>query len=213
MKTLFKLKSILILCLALLAGVMYGHEQPVHFAITLNAAASARDASTAYANFLNTISSDCDSVTATNSMAWGSFGEDNINLDEGGLRSLNHFYDPLSGQGLSNIPIDDRISPFGMDSLTWGSRFNCPGINFRIARIGENVNTYNKWSWQNARSNEWVGLTATNQADRVAALTEMFRGVGQVMHLLEDKTSPQHVRNEQHLDTWWENRVQKILGF
>jgi hypothetical protein len=42
-------------------------------------------------------------------------------------------------------------------------------------------------------------LTDVNSSDRQAALENMFRSVGQVMHLLQDTTSPQHVRNEQHL--------------
>jgi len=42
-------------------------------------------------------------------------------------------------------------------------------------------------------------LTATNEAGRFVGLTNMFRAVGQVMHLLEDTSQPQHVRNEQHV--------------
>lgn len=58
------------------------------------------------------------------------------------------------------------------------------------------INTSNTWSWQNARGYEWLGLTATNQLARQTNLDNMFRAVGQVMHLLEDTTQPQHVRNE-----------------
>jgi len=37
----------------------------------------------------------------------------------------------------------------------------------------------------------------------------MFRAVGQVMHLLEDTTQPQHVRNEQHLEgTIWQSTIE-----
>jgi hypothetical protein len=65
---------------------------------------------------------------------------------------------------------------------------------------------------QNARGYEWLGLTATNEADRFENLTNMFRAVGQVMHLLQDASQPQHVRNEQHLDSLgkiaWESPIE-----
>jgi hypothetical protein len=199
MKSEFKRMCLLTIAFGLCSGVAFGHKEVVHRKITENAADSALSLSTAYSVFQTTVSSDISIPDAKQYMSDGSFHEDDFYKDEGGFRSINHFYDPLSGQGLSNIPIDDRMSPFGVDSFTWGSQFDCPGINFRIVGIGVNINTYNKWSWQNARSNEWVGLTATNKADRVVALTDMFRDLGRVMHLLEDTTSPQHVRNEQHL--------------
>jgi len=60
----------------------------------------------------------------------------------------------------------------------------------------------NIWSWQNTRGFEWLGLTATNQLSRKTNLANMFRGMGQVVHLLQDASQPQHVRNEQHLDQY-----------
>ena len=114
----------------------------------------------------------------------------------GGYRSLNHFYDPVYasyGRGLSDFPPDFRVLE-GTNSFAWASVSNCAGIP------AHGLHPINIWSWQNARGYEWVGLTATNKADRFTALTNMFRAVGQVMHLLEDTSQPQHVRNEQHLD-------------
>jgi len=148
-------------------------------------------------------------------MVDGSFEEDDGPKDllngGGGYRSLNHFYDPLGttsyGKGLSDGifsgsgPIGDKRELIGNNSFAWGSISNCAGINFLgELRLGKNVNTTNIWSWPNARGYEWLGLTATNQSERQANLDNMFRAVGQVMHLLEDTTQPQHVRNEQYLD-------------
>lgn len=213
-----KVKYTLILCLGLIEVNLFGHEQVVHEAITLNAAASALDFSSGYSGFINTIISDCDLFTATNAMRIGSFDEDFASKEDsvGGNRSFNHFYDPLTGLGLSEIPPDIRAT-VGLDSLTWASISNCPGYDFKgVVGLGRNVNTHNVWSWQNARSYEWLGLTATNRATRNAALTNMFRAVGQVVHLLEDTTQPQHVRNEQHLDqffkglnTPWHSPIEK----
>jgi hypothetical protein len=197
-----KLKCAFVSLLFLCSDAAFGHEREVHKAITANAAASALNNSTGFSEFLNTVSSDrplSGPLSGTNSMVFGSDQEDNVFQDEGGFRSLNHFYDPLTGLGLSNLPLDDRMSPFGKDSFTWASTFDCPGINFWIAGFPANVDKLNTHSWRNARDREWFGLTASTQTERQAALSDMFRDVGQVMHLLEDTTSPQHVRNEQHL--------------
>jgi hypothetical protein len=77
----------------------------------------------------------------------------------------------------------------GVNSFFWGSSRDCPGLSGAV----------NNYSWQNARDNELLGLTAFSRSARQAALSDMFGDLGQVMHLLEDTTSPQHIRNEQHL--------------
>ena len=206
-----KIKSKVFLLLfgfSLHQSFLFGHDQPVHFAITLNAAAAAYANSSAYVSFLSAIASDhILEPDATNAMAYGSWYEDNINVpgDAGKERSLNHFYDPLDVtyyKGLSDSPPDRRIT-VGTNSFAWASISNCIGYNFpgvTILDFGQNENTSNIWSWPNARGYEWLGLTATNQSLRKTNLLYMFRAVGQVMHLLEDTSQPQHVRNEQHLD-------------
>ena len=199
MNTDFKLKNILVFCLGLYSCAAFAHDVPVHKAITINAAESAFDNSPAYTNFFNVVSSDVVMAAATNAMVLGSALEDNIDIkgDAGGARSLNHFYDPTKNPpiGLTDTGWPFSPTPLGRDSFSWASISNVTGINILV-----NENTTNIWSWQNARGYEWLGLTATNRSDRQAALTNMFRAVGQVMHLLQDTSQPQHVRNEQHLD-------------
>jgi hypothetical protein len=206
MKT--QLKLILVSVLCIYGGASFGHERAVHRQITENAADSAAAASLNYSAFINVVSGDNFQMSdARQYMSEGSFQEDNLRTDEGGFRSLNHFYDPLTRLGLSNIPLDDRLKDtitgqfvsVGKDSFTWASTLNCPGIDIYVEGIGLNANTRNIWAWQNARDYEWHGLTEFDPAARRHALANTFRGVGQVMHLLEDTTSPQHVRNEQHL--------------
>ena len=159
-------------------------------------------------------------------MVGGSFNEDlgpkDVLNGGGGYRSLNHFYDPLDniyGKGLSNVPTDTRDIA-GTNSFAWASISNCAGYNysgrFGVSYFGGNINTSNTWSWQNARGYEWLGLTAANPIDRQTYLANMFRAVGQVMHLLEDCSQPQHIRNEQHLDAlgelFWESRIEDWGG-
>lgn len=213
MRAKFIISSIFICCLH--RSLLFGHDQPVHFLITLNAATAALNNSPSYAAFMNAISQDVPYLGpngATNSMAWGSWFEDNNEApgDAGGRRSLNHFYDPLDiiyYKGLSDSPTDNRMV-VGTNSFLWGSTSNCVGYNFPGVTwfdFGRNENTENIWSWPNARGYEWIGLTATNQFQRQTNLLYMFRALGQVVHLLQDCSQPQHVRNEQHLD--------QILGF
>jgi hypothetical protein len=186
--------------LCLCGGVLFGHDVPVHRLITENAVDSAFDYSSAYTAFLDNISTDCPASDAKNSIIEGSAREDDpvsaYSLkDAGGWRSLNHFYDPLDktyGKGLSDFAPDLRVLE-GTNSFAWGSISNCAGI------AANGLYPTNIWSWQNARGYEWLCLTATNQSERQTNLLFMFRAVGQVMHLLEDASQPQHVRNEQPL--------------
>jgi hypothetical protein len=219
-----KLEYILIVSLGLFRSKSFGHDQNVHQTITANAEASAHAHSSAYADFLDTIYSDFPRLPQPNqkgavqSIVGGSYDEDYANQlgDVGGKRSYNHFYDPLDTtyrNGLSDIPPDIR-GIVGTNSFAWASISNCVGIDFKshVFGIGNNVGTSNIWSWGNARGYEWLGLTATNQLARQTNLDAMFRAVGQVMHLLEDASQPQHVRNEQHLDVlsklFWESPIE-----
>lgn len=190
-----KAKQLLLLSVILFKTNLFGHEQVVHEAITFNAAESAFDDSPRYASFINLTSFDLPLSgikSGTNSMRIGSFDEDFGPKEEklGGYRSLNHFYDPLDtgfGKGLSDSPPDTR-SLRGTNSFDWASISNFFGINSWY-----NPNPQNIWSWPNARYYEWLGLTATNQDERQTNLLNMFRSVGQVLHLLEDASQPQHV--------------------
>ena len=203
------LKTVLIVCVGLCARATFGHDIPVHQAITFNAAESAYDESSAYSNFVNVISPDLSylgSQGATNAMVNGSGLEDNIDVtgDVGGERSLNHFYDPTKSPpiGLTDTgwPWPLSSTPLGRDSFSWASLSNETDINASFIHIPLNRGTYNIWSWQNARGYEWLGLTTATHLERQTNLASMFRAAGQVMHLLEDTSQPQHVRNEQHLD-------------
>lgn len=215
------LKLVFGLSLAFCGGAAWSHDVPVHILITRAAAQTAYGNSLAFEDFLGTVStgngaSDINYGLAESYLTAGSAYEDgpftdpyNVPKEAGGYRSLNHFYDPLDtkyGKGLSDSPPDVR-SVKGTNSFAWASVSNCMGVNLSI-----NPHPVNLWSWQNARAFEWTGLTATNPADRETGLTNMFRAVGQVMHLLEDTSQPQHVRNEQHWDglgpLFWESPIE-----
>ena len=73
MKTRIKI----LLCFALFPCVSFAHQQVVHEAITINAAAATAIVSFDYNDFLNTISSDVPAASANDWMQIGSFDEDN----------------------------------------------------------------------------------------------------------------------------------------
>ncbi len=197
---------IIALCFALFCRLAFAHDVSVHRQITAHAAASALANSLPFTNFLAATSLDIDYKTSVVSMVEGSAREDDADQDSGGKRSYNHFYDPLTGLGMSDFPPDLRLM-MGTNSFAWASLSNSPGLDFIPKNLAsllkskiENINTSNTWSWQNARGYELLGLSGDNQAVRTVALTNMFRALGQVIHLLEDTSQPQHTRNEQHLD-------------
>jgi hypothetical protein len=128
-------------------------------------------------------------VTASELVVDGSIWEDGSGIDAGGSRSLNHFYDPTTKQGLSIVA--GVVS--GLPSKTWASISNAvnPGL------IGGGFNQY---AWQNARAYQSNSIVSYSSSDRDQQAAFMFRSIGQVVHLLEDTAQPQHARNEQHLD-------------
>jgi hypothetical protein len=217
-----------------LGNPCFAHEVIVHENITYHAESTASQ-SAGYLDFLRIIVPDNGVFVLTwngqtkspgNWMVEGSAREDDA--DEwiagdggGGKRVYNHFYDPLSGQGIANFPPDSKRTPYGRDSFTWGSVKDSPGINFHPPLFfggARNVNTKNEWSWQNIREFQHLGLTEGSPAVREENLAKMFRGLGDVLHLLQDLSSPQHVRDEHHFDKLggsfkvWHSPMEKYGG-
>lgn len=174
----------LVFCICGMPSV--GHEVVVHEWITLYAHVSAEARSAGYSEFLELVGSIKLPIGPESKLPglWlveGSAREDDSDafLDSGGKRSYNHLYDPLSGEGLSNFAPDLKIAQMGRDSFTWAAFLNSPGLNFRFAGFPavENVNTYNAWSWQNARQFQWIGLTDASRSIREENLGKMFRAL------------------------------------
>ncbi|KJU83946.1 secreted protein containing Phospholipase C, zinc-binding, prokaryotic domain protein [Candidatus Magnetobacterium bavaricum] len=84
----------------------------------------------------------------------------------------SHFYNPLinkSGVCLSYISAYDQANDIG-----------------------------NLWSWPNARKYFYEGLTLANKDQREKALTKAFKGLGHVVHLVQDMAVPTHTRSDYH---------------
>ena len=95
-------------------------------------------------------------------------------------RPKNHFYNPLNDEGLSDFGIS-----LGHPSLAWGLEVPQPiaGQEFSLG---------------DGREYLWEALTRPTGTERMDRLANLFRSVGQVVHLIEDLAQPQHTRNDPH---------------
>jgi hypothetical protein len=113
-------------------------------------------------------------------------------------RTLFHFFDPIHNTGLT-FPWNNNASP----SVKWAVDGNgLLNINMLLAGIPlviQNAQFSNAYSYKSAREYLLNGLTCGNEFDRLQAIGKMFRALGQVVHLLQDCSVPEHTRNDQHL--------------
>lgn len=91
------------------------------------------------------------------------------------VRPRNHFYDPTTNGGLSDIAN-------GLSSLVWA--YEHPD---------------NEFDWQSTREAYFEALTASSPNTRAQRLGDTFYALGHVVHLLEDLGQPQHTRNDAHI--------------
>ncbi len=101
------------------------------------------------------------------------------------LRSVNHFLNPLDDSGFSGIWDTGLLS--GINAMEWATK---------------EVGTQSPggcYSWNDARNYYYTALTASNPNTRDNNFAETFRALGQVMHLVQDMSIPEHARNDGHL--------------
>lgn len=107
--------------------------------------------------------------------------------DEGGTfsgRFYNHFHNPLYSY--------NQWGDAGLTSV-W------PWVNSgNSAVLWAADDSSNDWRWGRVRDYYYNALTSSVDADRQASFAQTFRGLGQVIHLLQDMAQPAHVRNDPH---------------
>ncbi|MDA8240533.1 MAG: hypothetical protein M0Z67_09210 [Nitrospiraceae bacterium] len=96
------------------------------------------------------------------------------------VRSVNHFYAPISNKGLKGT---------ANSSLQWAL----------MPKGTQNVGGY--YSWFDARDYFYQALTGTNKAIRDDYYGKTFRSLGQLTHLVQDLSVPAHVRDDAHVLT------------
>ncbi|MBI5674217.1 MAG: hypothetical protein HZC48_00115 [Nitrospirae bacterium] len=108
------------------------------------------------------------------------------------LRSVNHFHDPLatslSDAGFSGFWFTDFLS--GSSSIQW-SQYPLGAQTMQVLGSGN-------YSWYDVRDYYYKALTSVNNLDRGNNYAETFRWLGQLMHLVEDMSVPEHARDDGH---------------
>jgi hypothetical protein len=126
-------------------------------------------------------------------------------------RNNNHFHDPLeTNWGLAGI--NDALllpDPPLFNTLSW-RWFN--GQSLVLWAQNPNQQLGGSWSWQDARNYFYSALTSANKTQREEFFAKTFRAVGQQMHLVQDASVPEHVRNDIHTLFWqhYEAKVENI---
>jgi len=107
---------------------------------------------------------------------------------DGTARYGNHFHNPLKPwveAGLDDWVILAHYT--GESSLLWSQ-----DSAKQFGWLGRD------WSWQATRIFFYNALTKNSDAERQAYFAQTFRGLGHQMHLIQDASQPDHVRNDAH---------------
>ncbi len=121
-------------------------------------------------------------------------------------RSANHFHNPL--EPWAQAGLDDTFLMFhktGQSSVLWAQN--------------PNQDLGGRWSWPDARRYFYIALTGRNldgtevaktNADKDAYYAYTFRAIGQLMHLVQDASVPEHVRNAIHIAPAYEAQIEEF---
>jgi hypothetical protein len=142
-------------------------------------------------------------LTVSNWLTMGSKMEDEEKL----LRCIDHFYTVLPQRIPGQvIGLTDNSEPIilgsilfpgnGTNSFAWGSQTGITGPSEFRRSIGANF-----YNWPSARAYEFAALTSSDQFARNTNMAMMFYALGHVVHLNQDTSVPDHVRNDAHLLT------------
>jgi hypothetical protein len=113
--------------------------------------------------------------------AWSEIGTGAIDED-GGIRPLNHFYNPRSGEGL----------------LAAGAS---PSPAWILERQGDCEPVSDRFSLSEAQVCFIRALTNPNKELRQRFARRMFATLGHVVHHVQDMAQPQHTRLDEHCDS------------
>lgn len=126
---------------------------------------------------------------------WKWIGEGGETEDATWLRSCNHFHDPISNEGYDGILFGILCN--GDSSIIWSQKAK------------DTQDPAGHYSWFDARDYFYKAFTSPAKTDRDKYFAETFRGVGQLMHLVQDISVPAHVRNQAHIGYHYEGFVFK----
>lgn len=183
------------------AGTAFGYDQPTHVVLSQQAFDESimdlvsfeygigafdinNDGSITFQKYSDTTGVNWDLYALVQDGSW---------LEDDGLRSLNHFFNPVNNTPL----ISDAVV----------STYSSP--DWALAPVGSINNAVfdQTNSFEDARNYEWTALTSADPSLRFVNLGLMYQSLGQVIHHLEDMAQPQHARDEAHCDQNWGCKV------
>lgn len=109
----------------------------------------------------------------------GSIDEDSGSAFNG--RFYNHFHDPTKAWDVAGLTSSWFWIKDGKSAVLWAVD-----------------DSSNDWRWAKVRDYYYYALTSTSVIDRSANFASTFKGLGQIIHLIQDMAQPAHVRNDPH---------------
>jgi len=101
------------------------------------------------------------------------------------FRSMRHFHDPL--QDWNNAGLHDNHD----SSILWAQ--------YPKGKQSLSILNGGNYSWHDAREYFHAALTGGDMEHRNTALRNTFLAVGHLMHLIQDSSVPEHVRDDSHI--------------
>lgn len=136
----------------------------------------------------------------------GAYYEDKQEYNKIELRSFDHFYTLRAQNGIGDArraPLTDEVKGWLPSSLVhsfaWASQRNIVGPSIPLGFLGSGASVGpNTETWQNARDYQLAALTSPSKAARDQNLAHTLYALGHVLHLNQDLSQPDHVRNDAH---------------
>ncbi len=113
-------------------------------------------------------------------------------LEDRSSNSLHHFYDLLNGGRGLTLGSNGIIVRLGIASPDWILEVGDGGILSKVFR--------QDFSYSDSLGYFYKALTSNQVTARDVNFGLMFRGIGHLIHHIQDMAQPQHVRNDQHCD-------------
>lgn len=107
-----------------------------------------------------------------------------VEFATGMARSLNHFHNPtksLADAGLTDVPFSYLN---GKSTMKWAQ-----DADYQTTKVGGD------WAWNTVRTLYFKYLTTSDKTIRESWQSDYLKGLGYQMHLIEDMSQPNHVRN------------------
>ena len=103
-------------------------------------------------------------------------------------RCINHFHDPLIPWDEAGLETTPDIALDSESSILWAQK----------AKGEQSWRKGGNYSWHDARDYFYRALTGTDSYQRNHDLYSAFLAIGHLMHLIQDSSCPEHVRDDSH---------------